>query len=120
MPLRDDHEAALVRADALQTELDRERADDAAQTARIERLETELADARAKLASIEKARARDARGQLAPPDQPRARDAKSEGRRSGTASADDRPQSDPLVFVLFVLGIGLFVLVLLGFRCAAS
>jgi hypothetical protein len=55
MPLRDDHDAALARADALQAELDRERAAHAEQSERIGELERELAAARARLERAEEA-----------------------------------------------------------------
>ena len=55
MPLRDDHDAALARADALQAELDRERAEHADQTERIAELERELAAARQRLERAEEA-----------------------------------------------------------------
>ena len=53
MPLRDDHDAALARADALQAELDREREAQTAQSDRIAKLERELAEAREKLERAE-------------------------------------------------------------------
>ncbi|HKE14819.1 MAG TPA: hypothetical protein VKB80_08155 [Kofleriaceae bacterium] len=53
MPLRDDHDAAIARADALQRELDRERASDGEQQERLEQAEKELASARERLASAE-------------------------------------------------------------------
>jgi hypothetical protein len=53
MPHRDDHDAALARADALQAELDRERASHAEQGDRIAALERELREARNRLEKAE-------------------------------------------------------------------
>ena len=53
MPLRDDHDAALARADALQVELDRERNAHTQQGDRIEGLERELREARLRLERAE-------------------------------------------------------------------
>ena len=53
MVLRDDHDAALARADALQTELDRERSAHAEQSERIQKLEAELREARTRLERAE-------------------------------------------------------------------
>lgn len=53
MPLREDHDAALARADALEAELQRERAKDAEQDQRVAELEAELAAARDRLAKAE-------------------------------------------------------------------
>jgi TRAP-type C4-dicarboxylate transport system permease small subunit len=50
---RDDHEAALARAAALQKELDDEKARDEKKTERIAELETELAAARARVTELE-------------------------------------------------------------------
>lgn len=53
MPLRNDHEAALARASALERELKAERASDARQAERVARLEWELAEARVRLGRAE-------------------------------------------------------------------
>ena len=53
MPHRDDHDAAIARADALQRELDHERASDGEQKARLEQAEKELASAKERLSSAE-------------------------------------------------------------------
>ncbi|HEY5925394.1 MAG TPA: TRAP transporter small permease subunit [Kofleriaceae bacterium] len=53
-PFRDEHEAALQRADALQAELDAERAKGTKNEARIGALESQLAEQRSRLTDIEK------------------------------------------------------------------
>ena len=62
MPLRDDHDAALARADALATGLERERASQAEQAGRLAMLQAELVAARTRLT-----RAEDELGKLKPP-----------------------------------------------------
>ena len=53
MPLRDDHEAAIARADALERELEQERAKDREETQRVERLEADVAAARERITRAE-------------------------------------------------------------------
>ncbi len=65
MPLRDDHDAALARADALSDELERERAKQAEQTEHVARLEAELTAARTRLG-----RAEEVLGKLKPTPEP--------------------------------------------------
>ncbi len=53
MPLRDDHQAAIARADALQRQLDEERARGATGTEAVKRLASELAGTRSRLRRAE-------------------------------------------------------------------
>ncbi len=53
MPLRDDHQAAIARADALQRQLDEERARGADGADEVKRLATELAETRSRLRRAE-------------------------------------------------------------------
>jgi len=90
MPLRDDHEAAIARADALQAELDRERARDREQDAEVARLEAELTAARERLARAEEALAK-LRPRRAPEPPPRRAPEPPPHRATAVAAADREP-----------------------------
>ncbi len=106
MPLRDDHAAALARAEALQRELDQKRAADAQQVERLARLEKELGEARSRLgrAEGELARLRAAPRTPVPPEP------------VDDMAGPDRPVPPELrvLAVLVLIGLGLIAVISSG------
>jgi hypothetical protein len=109
MPLRDDHDAAIARADALQRELDQERASDSAQAERLGHAEKELAAARERLvraeAELERAR-REARPRpaSAPSSSPASAGIAPSSAASGNAARSGWLFAGGLVAVLLICG----------------
>ena len=101
---RDDHDAALARADALERELARERAGDVHREARVQRLEAEVSAARQRLeaaeAELEQLRARSPKPAVAPaPTKAPATWPRSVGKPDGLAPV--------LTFAVVIVGIAL-------------
>lgn len=92
MSFRDDHDAALARAAALQAELDRARSDDSRQESRIAQLEAQLAETEARRAAAEQELARH-RPPLAP----------------STPSAPDHQLRNWIAGALILVSLGLLV-----------
>lgn len=105
MPLRDNHGAALARADALQRQLDDERARGADGAEQVKRLETELAEARSRL--------RRAQAELADlrPTVPRKPAAPSNAKPKPAWMTDEVPE--PTSVLAHILGMLFFFCVLM-------